>query len=189
MKELEKIAESIPKTIKTFIREAKISANVAQINVIQRLFLGICSADSFKFRKGDIVLVLEIAQFVRSKFACDEKYPKDGFSFFKTGDAMKLTPNMKTLVGVLFCDSTCTIDDQEIDPKENGSAPKKCVGSTSIGTKAGMHHDSSSRTDFSVENSEAIYLLRGHFSARVVWSESRASCVKFSVRALSKKNL
>lgn len=144
LEEFEIIAKSIPKIIKAFIKETKIPSNVAQINMIQRFFLGICSAESFKFRKGDIVLTLEIAQFVRSKFACAEN--PDGFSFFENADEMNITPHIKTIVGVLFCDSTYTKDNQENSTKENGRDPRKSVLLKSIEPTARPNHDSSSRT-------------------------------------------
>lgn len=187
IKEFEKIAKSIPKTIKTFVKEAKISANAAQINVIQRLFLGICLADSFKFRKGDIVLTLKIAQFARSKFESDENCPNDGFSFFETVRETKQTPTMETLVGVLFCDSICTNDNHENAQCDQESVekhiPKKRVAFRSIVPTA-TGHDRLFRTNSLAANHMAIDII----SAKKILFDSCLEQIKSALRETFRTN-
>lgn len=77
------------------------------MNKIHRLFVGIYTPDSFNFRKGDIVLILEVASFVRSKYECNGCTVHEFFS--QINDAVKRTPTVRTLIGELFCDDICTI--------------------------------------------------------------------------------
>lgn len=99
--------KSVPNTIKNFIKDGRISVNATQLNKIYRLFVGIYTPESFTFRKGDIVLILEVANFVRSKFECNDCTVHEFFS--QINDAMKRTPTVRTLIGELFCDDICTI--------------------------------------------------------------------------------
>lgn len=187
-KEFERIAQSIPKTIKTFIKEAKITANAEQINTIQRLFLGFCSADSFKFRKGDVVLTLEIAQFVRSKFECAKNSTRDGFSFFETGRVLQQrTPTVKTLVGELFCDKASTTDNQDNINKKacgRGKVSTKHVGPKSIVPTAYTNQGSSSSTDSMAANREVIDMI----SAKSILIDSCSQQVKSALRETFRTN-
>lgn len=128
--------------------------------------------------------MLEIAQFVRSKFACAENDPKDGFAIFDTAHEMKLTPNMKTLVGVLFCDSVCTNDNQENCPKENGRARKKCVVSRSIGPTERPDRNSSSRTVIPAAIRETIDII----VAKKVLIDSCLEQIKSVLREIFRSN-
>lgn len=65
--EMNAIARTIPDKIKNFFKEKKITPDRKQITLIQHLFLGLCSNDPYKFRSGDVALILEVAEFVRSK--------------------------------------------------------------------------------------------------------------------------
>lgn len=101
--ELTLLAKSIPDMISRLIEDMNIAVDRNQFIKIERLFLGFYSNDSCIFRRGDTVLMLEIAKFVRSKFEANEYNAKGEYSFFlDNNDAAKQTETMNTLVGELF---------------------------------------------------------------------------------------
>lgn len=101
------------------MEDVNIAADRDQFTKIKRLFLGFYSNDSYIFRRGDAVLMLEIAKFVRSKFEGNEYNANGEHSFFLDNDhAAEQTQTTKTLVGELFapngmnCESNGTIDEK-----------------------------------------------------------------------------
>lgn len=89
--------------ISRFIEDRNIAADRNQISRIERLFLGFNSNDSCIFRRGDAVLVLEIAKFVRSKFEGNEDNAKEEYLFsFDINHAAKQSQTTKSPVGELF---------------------------------------------------------------------------------------
>lgn len=101
--ELATFAKLIPDMISHFIEEQNIRADRNQITMIQRLFLGFYSNDSCGFRRGDAVLMLEIAKFVRSNFERNEhKAKEEHLYFFDIDHAAKRSKTTKTHLGELF---------------------------------------------------------------------------------------
>lgn len=103
--DLATFAKSIPDIISRFIEEHNVTADQNQIFTIQRLFLGFYSNDACIFRRGDAVLMLEIAKFVRSNFEHNNA---------DIDHAAKRSKTTKTPVGELF-----TPD--EMNFQENGT--------------------------------------------------------------------
>lgn len=84
--DLAAFAKTIPNMISRFIEEQNITADRNQITMIQQLFLGFYSNDSCIFRRGDAVLMLEIAKLVRSNLERIEFNAQGEHLFFFDGD-------------------------------------------------------------------------------------------------------
>lgn len=95
--EMTAFARTIPDKIKNFFKEKKITPDTKQITLIQHLFLGSCSNDPYKFRSGDVALILEVAEFVRSEDS-------------GIGCAIKRSTTAKTPVGELFTPDGMTFE-------------------------------------------------------------------------------
>lgn len=97
------MAKSIPQRIEQILSERKIATSSRQRTVISEHFLGVSAVDpsKFKFRKGDITLILQVAEFIKSKLNSPDAEDVSPF-FVNSERCANRNATTKSLVGELF---------------------------------------------------------------------------------------
>lgn len=160
--ELEEFARTIPALIDKLVANNALKPTSDQINTVHRLFLGFFAKDAtnFRFFKGDVVLMLQISQFINVKIKRNGQ--TEDFEFFAENAESVTLGTIKTFVGYLFCNTVCTKAEKELGPRKKMSG--KITVKQSITTN---HNNGAASCDMNQFKTDLIKILRDSLNMQV----------------------